>query len=335
MSASRPRTQPIGTERRRRLLALPAVLFALALLAPLPFLGRLPDPVAAHFTRGVPDSSAPLWLIVGVPVAVGCVPFIAWALVERRMRLPYGVQLVASICFSTYAGFCTAFVGCAVIATNVGAQRWQQARTPDWAPGALVLVTAAGAIGAAGWSWWLHTRRSSTGWTPPSPSRGVAEAGRGTVWIGHATNPALTRSAGVTALGCTIAALVLGFWPALVLAGLVMAASSLGRAVAVFDGQQLRIRPGRPWPWWTIDIDAVQSARVIQVNPATWNGWGLRYRVGIRALVARRGQGLYIVRNGAPDVVVTVDDAATGAALIARARLGQGPEDADGDASDG
>jgi len=324
----------LSTERGC-LLALPALLFAVALLTPVPFLGRLPDPVAAHFTQGIPDSSAPLWLLVLVPTGVGCVPFVAWLLLVARKHLAYGVHVVASICFSTYAAFCAGFVGFAVVATNFGAQRWQQARTPSWAPVALLVMTALGATGAAGLAWWLHTRRSSPGWIAPSPSVGVADAGRGTVWIGHASNTVLIRCAVLTAFGCTVSAVVLGFWPALVLAGLVLAASSLGRAVAVFDGKQLRIRPGAPWPWWTIDIDAVQSARVIQVSPATWNGWGLRYRVGLRALVARRGQGLYIVRNGAPDVVVTVDDAATGAALIVRARHGPGPEHDDTNASPG
>ena len=65
-------------------------------------------------------------------------------------------------------------------------------------------------------------------------------------------------------------------------------------------------------------IEEVEEAVVVQVNPLReFGGWGIRTGVGGRiGVVMRGGEALEVVRTGGRRVVVTVDDAATGAALL-------------------
>ena len=55
---------------------------------------------------------------------------------------------------------------------------------------------------------------------------------------------------------------------------------------------------------------------VEEISPLSYGGWGYRGRPGVRAFVIRKGDGVRLARTGKPDVVVTVDDAARGVALI-------------------
>ena len=78
----------------------------------------------------------------------------------------------------------------------------------------------------------------------------------------------------------------------------------------------MRLRPGTPWPWWSIPIHEVAAAELVTVDPARWFGWGLRVGAGVQALIVRRGPALRLVRTRGPDIIVSVDDAPTGVALI-------------------
>ena len=63
-------------------------------------------------------------------------------------------------------------------------------------------------------------------------------------------------------------------------------------------------------------MEAMERAEVEQVNPMAYGGWGYRLRPGVRAVVTRGGEALRLVRTGKADLVLTVDDAATGAGVI-------------------
>ena len=69
-------------------------------------------------------------------------------------------------------------------------------------------------------------------------------------------------------------------------------------------------------PSWTVPMEAMERAEVEQVNPMAYGGWGYRLRPGVRAVVTRGGEALRLVRTGKADLVLTVDDAATGAGVI-------------------
>ena len=63
-------------------------------------------------------------------------------------------------------------------------------------------------------------------------------------------------------------------------------------------------------------MDVIERAEVEQVNPMAYGGWGYRLRPGVRAIVTRGGESLRLVRAEKADLVLTVDDAATGAGVI-------------------
>ena len=69
-------------------------------------------------------------------------------------------------------------------------------------------------------------------------------------------------------------------------------------------------------PSWTVPMSDISQAEIETVNPMAYGGWGYRLRPGVRALVTRGGGALRLVREGRADLVLTVDDAHTGAALI-------------------
>lgn len=300
-----------------RLELLPLATLMAGLILPAIVRHRLPADVAAHLTHGVPDDSAPLWVIVAVPVAVGAVPALAWATLVRRVGCPALLRAVAFVCLMTYAVFSVSFIEAAVVATNLDVVRWQDARSPAWAAWVVGLGSGVGFLGSAGYAFALLRRGGLARPEPmvaPSP-RDLAGRERA-AWIGYAVNRQVVRSARVTAAVCLVVAIWLRWWPGLVVAVGIAGAGTLGQATVVFDGHRMRLRPGTPWPWWSIPIHEVAAAELVTVDPARWFGWGLRVGAGVQALIVRRGPALRLVRTRGPDIIVSVDDAPTGVALI-------------------
>ena len=68
---------------------------------------------------------------------------------------------------------------------------------------------------------------------------------------------------------------------------------------------------------YRIPLERIVGADVVDVVPLEYGGWGLRLsRRGEIAVVLRGGPGLRVERRGGRPLVVTVDDAATGAGLL-------------------
>jgi hypothetical protein len=77
----------------------------------------------------------------------------------------------------------------------------------------------------------------------------------------------------------------------------------------------LRVRLGGI-PVRRIPLDKIESAQAIDLEPAAWGGWGWRVVSNGSAIVLRRGDALEVTLKGGRRFAVTVDDAATGAALL-------------------
>ncbi len=65
-------------------------------------------------------------------------------------------------------------------------------------------------------------------------------------------------------------------------------------------------------------MDRIHQADVIAVRPlADFGGWGWRIgRDGRQAFITRGGEALRIERQGEPDLVLTLGDAAAAAAVV-------------------
>lgn len=72
------------------------------------------------------------------------------------------------------------------------------------------------------------------------------------------------------------------------------------------------------FPAVTRTMASITDVNLLHVEPLTFGGWGYRVLPGVRAVVIRRGEGLRLTCIDKPDLVVTLDEAATAAAVVAR-----------------
>jgi hypothetical protein len=96
----------------------------------------------------------------------------------------------------------------------------------------------------------------------------------------------------------------------------IVLAMLFSRVFISINDDWLEIRLGGGMRARRIAIDKVQSARAIDLEPAAWGGWGWRVTSGASAIVLRRGDAIEVTFDNGRRFAVTVDDAATGAALL-------------------
>ena len=72
-------------------------------------------------------------------------------------------------------------------------------------------------------------------------------------------------------------------------------------------------------PRFAVPLDDVESVEVVRVSPmADFGGWGIRLGVdGRLGVVLRSGDAIQVRRRSGRTLVVTVEDAQTGAGLLA------------------
>jgi hypothetical protein len=109
-------------------------------------------------------------------------------------------------------------------------------------------------------------------------------------------------------------------WPLLLVPVVVLALSAMGIAWRVrVDAAGLTVR-SLPfgWPRRRIRLDQIDAVKTVQVTPiAEFGGWGWRWGAAGSGVVVREGQGILVVLRDGRRFTVTVDDAETGAALLA------------------
>ena len=96
---------------------------------------------------------------------------------------------------------------------------------------------------------------------------------------------------------------------------------ALGWIRVSVDVRGLRIRYGLlPWPVTSVPLNHIRRAERIDLAPFQWGGWGYR---GSRkafsraAVVLRGGDAIRLQLTDGSEFAVTVDDASTGAAVLA------------------
>jgi len=93
------------------------------------------------------------------------------------------------------------------------------------------------------------------------------------------------------------------------------------------DERGLRIRYGvAPRPVTSVPLGDIRRAERIDLRPLEWGGWGYRgSRKAFRraAVVLRGGDAIKLQLTDGTEFAVTVDDAATGAALLADLHAGE------------
>ena len=150
--------------------------------------------------------------------------------------------------------------------------------------------------------------------------------GERAVWLRTVATPpalmALLVSGAVFVLGAAVfagfddpgVALLIAL-PGLLLAVLI---AGFGMFRVRVDSSGLLVRSFLGVPWFRVAAADITGARVIRVAPVgDFGGWGLRGGAGGQfGVIVRGGEALEVDRAGRAPFVVTVDDAATAAALL-------------------
>ncbi|WP_406862190.1 DUF1648 domain-containing protein [Streptomyces sp. HUAS MG47] len=302
------------TTRRIRLPLLAALPFALALAAYAAVLatwwGRLPDPVATHFSGvdGRADGWTPRTGVAAIGAVLLCAAGVAWTVFARR-RVLAGAWATAG------------FLGVLLVLMlrdNLDAADAQVVTSP-----LVNLAVAAGAAGLAALVGWAASR------LVPEEARPAAEDGEpyeqlplgpGEVagWSRDTGSGVLAALSAVTLLAGLVA-LVLAPWPVALIPLLVgVPGLALARVRVTADRRGLTVAPalaGRPRI--RVPLDDVEGASVRDVDPvADFGGWGYRVRAHRTGVVLRAGEALVVRRAGGREFAVTVADARTAAALL-------------------
>jgi hypothetical protein len=97
------------------------------------------------------------------------------------------------------------------------------------------------------------------------------------------------------------------------------------------DETGITVRSVVGWPTFhvpAVDIDRVAAAEIAPF--AEFGGWGMRWMPGRLGIVMRTGEGIVVTRRDGRVFAVTVDDAETGAALLAAAAKQADPSSREG-----
>jgi len=300
-----------------RELVVPVLAVLTVAVLPLLLWSRLPDPIAIHWgLDGRPDGRAPLpidvLLLAAVTALVTFVPLVAASRADHRTARP---MLALS---HGMAAFFVLLRG-RTLERNLDAAVWTEAGAIALLDLSVLLLLA---VPFALIGWWLGGRHPAL----PPPVRAVLPLqlppdGR-LLWTGRQAWPfARILGSVLVATGAVITGLRLGvetlaIGGTLMLVGLLLwSATSIAVATGP-AGLKVRFGPlGRPVI--RVALADIEGIDVEDVEPLAFGGWGYRVMPGVRAVVIRRGAGFRVRRKGKPDLVITVDDAATAAGVLA------------------
>ncbi|GEK20841.1 DUF1648 domain-containing protein [Cellulomonas xylanilytica] len=308
-------------------LVVPLALAAVPFVVAGAWASELPDQVAVHFGADGPDRYASVaGAIWPTAIATVVVAVASWALAFFWGRTAQVRRVAAATAVGMAAFLSTLVVG------MLDVQRGLTDTAGTTGLGLVMTVAFAVGIGAAALAAWAVPRDAhQPAQEPVPPTAAVLDLGpdEAAVWVTHAES----RSALVIGSSVALLTLALGLLlglpflavPAVLVAAIVL--SSTWFTVMV-DRRGLTVRSAVGWPRFSVPIDEIREAAVTTVSPlAEFGGWGYRVGRGGRVgVVLRTGEGLQVERTGGRAFVVTVDDAATGAALLntlaARSRVG-------------
>ena len=294
------------TSRTRLLAATSAVPLLALVIARLAWSGELPPTVASHWSGTEPDrfsdTTTYFWIAAAVcaaATAIACV-------VAARARTDAALWLPATVLI----GWTVATAWIVSVAATIEAGSPEAATLGWW-----IVVPLLGIV-------WAIATFALLPRTPHSPENGAAPTlpvplapGERAAWTGYARG----RWAGVLALAMAVAAvvsaLVGALWLAVLFLVLTIAGGGFASVTVQIDRTGLTLSS---WNvrWRKIPLDSIAEARVADIRPAEWGGWGYRFTPRGTTVVIRAGEGIVVTRSGGRPFAVTVDGAAQGAALL-------------------
>ncbi|WP_185975841.1 DUF1648 domain-containing protein [Tessaracoccus rhinocerotis] len=306
---------------------LPLVLLAVVVVAQVILLPRMPDPAAVHWgPGGKVDGWGPAWSFPLLTALVGGGIVVLTGVASRAGRKRSGGPLDLRF-VSAMNLWLVGFLGSLtllLVVLQLDLDDASAVAVPFW----MILPSLALGILMGALGWFLTPRIEAAGPTASTPDAVALRPGEHAVWLKTAAMSPL-------AVGLILVAVVSSF--AFLAFSLVAAAASpeawviggstllLGVLVTVMtvfrvrvDGSGLSVRSAVGWPRVHVPIDEIATVEVVHVNPlGDFGGWGWRFNPGYgQGIVMRTGEALRVTRTNGKKLTVTVDDAATAAALL-------------------
>ncbi|HEY9497536.1 MAG TPA: DUF1648 domain-containing protein [Terrimesophilobacter sp.] len=303
----------------------PVAIGVIATVLMLTWLPDLPDPIAVHWGGAGADGFGPALPFALLPaltalIVGGGAVSMAWRpSASGRLGWNQKIVVVMSVWLSTLisGGF----------GAGVAMQRGlADARESPGVGTSLALAAAIGILLAAA-AWFILPRGESVD-EPGAAARPVDVRGEERVsWSKSArigTTPMLLIGLVIVVALATVVASVLAS-PTWTLHGTVTIAVVAALAVTSFWWRVSADRRGfiakglLGWPRKRISLDRIRSVRVVEVHPTRdFGGWGWRWAGdGRSGIVLFSGQGIEVTQLNGKRFVVTVEDAKTGAGVLA------------------
>lgn len=270
--------------------------------------GNLPDPVASHWgVGGDPDGSMPRLVVGALPVLL-----VGLGLLTTSLFRVEGRPTAEAMAMVGLMGGLGITLMAILVSLNSGAITWQDAGTFNWLH--LLGVLGGAALGgvsgyAIGIRWYP---RPETPDHHGGPAIAVAP-GESVFWIGQCS----VRWPWLVLGPSSLLFLLMPGWWKLQAVLFVVLAFLFARVYVKVSGDGLEVRLGGGVRVRRIPLDRVKSAQAIDLEPSGWGGWGYRVVPSGSAVVLRRGDAIQVNTLNDRRFAVTVDDAATGAALLA------------------
>lgn len=298
----------------------------------------LPDPVGIHWNAaGQVDGFGAVWLPAVLLAAVGLGLPILFAVASipaiRGGDFGYAFRFLGAMNLGT-----SVFLTVLITWSTLAQRGLEDARdAPSVGIALLVSLLAAAVLGVAGWLL-----------QPDQPFRpGVADAveplalagDERAVWLQRASfsrGPLLVLSGAVILLiVLTVANIFLrapGWSNVVLIASTLLVGFGVAASAAFHvrvDHTGLSITSVLGFPRLSVPAAQITAVEAVEVSPVgEFGGWGWRFVPGRIGIVLRRGEGMTVHRVGRRAITITVDDAATGAALLetyARRAMGSTP----------
>ncbi|MEU1821817.1 hypothetical protein ABZ502_05085 [Streptomyces abikoensis] len=282
---------------------------------------RLPNPMATHIgsgnkADGFDDPGAFLAVSLTVFLAVGVVfAFLIW-LTRSAPGQQRGVAVAGG-----GMGVALGWIVVGILRANADVGAGGDAADvtlPGWQAG---LAFAAGAVyGLLGWP---AAGRDKA----PAPATEPAPADAARLPLAESESASWTRVAGGRAqvgVGAItlVSAVLIGFvagWPAaLICAAFGVPLVLLCRVRVSADRRGITVTPAvLPWPRLNVPLERIEEAGHRSVDALRdLGGWGYKAHPGVSGIVLRSGDAISARLTNGSEFVVTVDDAATAAALL-------------------
>ncbi|GAA1121306.1 hypothetical protein GCM10009577_50320 [Streptomyces javensis] len=306
--------------RRALIVVLPFVLAWAVVVATFAGLrDRLPDPLATHFgadgkADGFTGTGAFLSVVTAVLIGSGLLTLVPTlrltkGLAAQRFAVALGYGM------SGLLGYAFASLLFANADANADATRASRVSLPLWQLGiALAVAAVMGTLGVL-----LASRDAASaagsGKRAAAPRLPLAK-GEVATWTRSVGSPVLLAVGAGTALpGAVLVAVGSATGALLIVAGLV--STALARCRVTVDHRGLAVASWfAPRPRMRIPLDRIERATSREAAALSLGGWGYRVRGGGSALVFRSGDALFLTLATGREFAVTVDDAATAAALL-------------------